>query len=698
MERGVFLLISCLLMVVIFVGVVGANPLGTVAIILPEPWTVKIYNYSSNLPFNYTIQNDTTLDVCKYQVDSGNWTLLNCLENATFNVSFDGNHTITFFVNETTGDNASISRTFTVDTIGPGITIYQPIGYYNYNTSLPLNYTVTDAVGVDTCWFSVDGGVINYSGCINTTFDVTGEGQHNVTVWANDTAGNVNSSVTSFTVDMTPPNITGSLITGHNSSYFSPANQDGFFDSVTIYMNASELVNWGTTRIYNSTGTVKWFFGSANVTSNTETWDGNTSSGNYAEDGNYTINTTITDLANNTNTVNIGYIYVDNTPPATTDNAPTGWQTTPFNVSFTCSDGSSGCGATHYRLDSGYWQTGTSVSISSDGNHTVEYFSQDNVLNNESLNTVYAALDLTDPVASAASPIDNYNTTSLNVTFQLACSDNLGLDILQLWGDWYNWAVKAVNTSPLNNTVWEVNISLPDYGFYNWAAWCNDSAGRGDWSANRTLNILKPNGLSCANGSECYGGYCVHGYCRSGPTYCGDGFCDTGETCSSCSADCGACPTPASSGGGGWYPVLPNECRENWVCSDWSECIAGERFRNCTETNQCGTAENKPVERETCTGPAPESEPRPKICSPGDVKCSGNNLLECNLDGTDWHVLRTCESGCTDRGCVEKAAPSPSGLTGFVIGTGSNIAVIVATALVILGMGYYLFRLKRPVL
>jgi len=37
----------------------------------------------------------------------------------------------------------------------------------------------------------------------------------------------------------------------------------------------------------------------------------------------------------------------------------------------------------------------------------------------------------------------------------------------------------------------------------------------------------------------------------SGGMYCGDGTCNNGETCATCSADCGACPTTPSGGGGG---------------------------------------------------------------------------------------------------------------------------------------------------
>jgi len=49
-------------------------------------------------------------------------------------------------------------------------------------------------------------------------------------------------------------------------------------------------------------------------------------------------------------------------------------------------------------------------------------------------------------------------------------------------------------------------------------------------------------GSSCTASIECTNGYCVHSICRSSSTYCGDSYCDSGESCSSCSADCGTCP------------------------------------------------------------------------------------------------------------------------------------------------------------
>ena len=66
----------------------------------------------------------------------------------------------------------------------------------------------------------------------------------------------------------------------------------------------------------------------------------------------------------------------------------------------------------------------------------------------------------------------------------------------------------------------------------------------------------------------CVGGYCVHDICRAAATYCGDSQCDTGETCTTCSGDCGACATTStgsgssSSGGGGTTTTPTTEPEE----------------------------------------------------------------------------------------------------------------------------------------
>ncbi len=107
--------------------------------------------------------------------------------------------------------------------------------------------------------------------------------------------------------------------------------------------------------------------------------------------------------------------------------------------------------------------------------------------------------------------------------------------------------------------------------------------------------------------------------------FCGDGICDSGESCSSCSIDCGTCSTGGSSSGGGGgggggssssdddeetteetgettdTTILTDQsCIEDWICTEWTECFNNLQKRTCADENRCGTTENKPPETQSC--------------------------------------------------------------------------------------------------
>jgi hypothetical protein len=119
--------------------------------------------------------------------------------------SFDseGTHTFKALASENAGSNQDTS-TFTVDTTPPGIQILQPDGKTNDTQGIPLKFQAKDAVtSVDTTTFEYakDGGTrISTSG--NTTIDYGTTGQHNVTVFAQDQAGNEGQTTKSFTADI----------------------------------------------------------------------------------------------------------------------------------------------------------------------------------------------------------------------------------------------------------------------------------------------------------------------------------------------------------------------------------------------------------------------------------------------------------------------------------------------------------------
>ena len=53
---------------------------------------------------------------------------------------------------------------------------------------------------------------------------------------------------------------------------------------------------------------------------------------------------------------------------------------------------------------------------------------------------------------------------------------------------------------------------------------------------------------------------------------------------------------------------LAIECKESWVCKEWSECLNGKQRRECYDENSCGTIDDKPSEDKTCEVSVTEEE------------------------------------------------------------------------------------------
>ncbi len=91
-------------------------------------------------------------------------------------------------------------------------------------------------------------------------------------------------------------------------------------------------------------------------------------------------------------------------------------------------------------------------------------------------------------------------------------------------------------------------------------------------------------------------------------------------------------PAGAGGGGGGGIGTTSNEtqeCIENWVCEEWTECMLNSQTRDCVEVNNCGTDYYKPFTQTMCV-----------------VHC------ETNWSCTDWSACtpagdqsRTCTDG-----------------------------------------------------
>ncbi|MFB6088373.1 MAG: hypothetical protein ABEK36_01190, partial [Candidatus Aenigmatarchaeota archaeon] len=111
----------------------------------------------------------------------------------------DGNHQLSVSCEDNNTATSSDSVSYTVDTTAPSITIEKPTESYE-RTEVPVNYTTNDATSsVDKCWYSIDSGANNtIAGCSNTSVSTGTVGEHNLTLYANDTVGNVESETNTF--------------------------------------------------------------------------------------------------------------------------------------------------------------------------------------------------------------------------------------------------------------------------------------------------------------------------------------------------------------------------------------------------------------------------------------------------------------------------------------------------------------------
>ncbi|CAN7289344.1 OmpL47-type beta-barrel domain-containing protein [Paenibacillus sp. LjRoot56] len=87
----------------------------------------------------------------------------------------------------------------------------------------------------------------------------------------------------------------------------------------------------------------------------------------------------------------------DKTAPMTTDDAPTSWVNHDVTVSLNASDSESGIAAINYTVDGGPQQTGTTVTLTVEGIHTLVYWSVDNAGNIEAHHTIIIRIDKAPP-------------------------------------------------------------------------------------------------------------------------------------------------------------------------------------------------------------------------------------------------------------------------------------------------------------
>ncbi|WP_307039294.1 OmpL47-type beta-barrel domain-containing protein [Agromyces ramosus] len=144
------------------------------------------------------------------------------------------------------------------------------------------------------------------------------------------------------------------------------------------------------------------------------------------EGGALTTNASIADKAGNTTTASSVPVSVDRTPPVTgVGGSSNSWTNESVTVVLSPSDNLSGVASTSYAVDGGAVQSGTSVTLSSEGDHSILFFSTDGAGNVEAAQTAHVKIDTTAPsISHSFTPVTYsdgaWSNEDVTVTFECA--------------------------------------------------------------------------------------------------------------------------------------------------------------------------------------------------------------------------------------------------------------------------------------
>lgn len=119
-------------------------------------------------------------------------------------------------------------------------------------------------------------------------------------------------------------------------------------------------------------------------------------------------------------------IMLDTTAPATTDDAPAGWSRDDVTVTLTPFDTGAGLATTDYKLDDADWAQGTSVAVSGDGVHTIQYRSADLAGNVEQVTERMVRIDGQAPQTTDDAPAGWVGAAALPLTVHLSADADGG--------------------------------------------------------------------------------------------------------------------------------------------------------------------------------------------------------------------------------------------------------------------------------
>jgi hypothetical protein len=324
----------------------------------------------------------------------------------------DGPHTVIVQSFDNASNMGSATRSFTVDTSVPVVTISDPSEGAMFAVDVVTVYwNVTEATtSIDHVQYMIDGGDWTDIAADSKEFDALADGLHNVVIRAFDLAMNAGYGFVNFTTDITDPVVTISF----------PANSAMLnFNTTTVWWNATDA----------ATGIDRCTYSLDGGAAVTISGPGPQFSHLFVNltDGTHTVLVIAYDLVGNPKSASVTF-KVDTHAPSVTITAPVSgaWYKTPYMLGkWNVTDAVSGVSKIEVKLDGGawmniHWNASQNFTGLTTGLHTIYVRATDNVTNVAEKNVTFH-IDLVAPTVSSITPlngrVDVPLRTSISITF-----------------------------------------------------------------------------------------------------------------------------------------------------------------------------------------------------------------------------------------------------------------------------------------
>jgi len=339
------------------------------------------------------------------------------------------------------------SGTYQIDKIAPEsptITLSTE-NWTNQNVTATVSGGSDGHSGVDRIEYRLNGGSwTTYSSALT----ITTEGITTVEARTVDKSGNTSSIVSKQAkIDKTAPpapSITVSPSTWTNDVVTVIITTSGS-DNISGIDRIEYRINGGSWQVYSSSFAI-------------------------TNEGITTIEARIIDKAGNISSTASKQAKIDKTPPTAPSITvnPSTWTNGTITVTITAgTDSFSGVNRTEYRINGGTWTVySSSFTVSTEGVHTIEARSIDNVGNISAISSAQAKIDKTAPTVTANPQSRDWGNTDVTVT--LTYNDaGAGLSIKQ-----YAWSTKT------SEPTWDTTLHSDAITVNNWSAGFNSGVSK----------------------------------------------------------------------------------------------------------------------------------------------------------------------------------------------------------------------------